>query len=266
MSIQYSRSFCLAQKSPLRRDFVATHSSPWNRRTFLQTSAAGLADLAFASAAHAGARDKQVVWTPLKQMAANKGIRFGFALNYHLLSSNPAYDALVARECSIVTPENAMKWEGLHPAPDEYTFTQADAIVAFARKHSMTVRGHCFCWHRALPAWVTQNTTKENAQAILEQHISTVAGHYKGKLYSWDVVNEAIQFKDNQPNAWRNSFWYQMLGPRYVDIAFHAAQQADPKAVLTYNDYGLEYENNSDTPKRATCSATSNNAAFLWAL
>ncbi len=114
----------------------------------------------------------------------------------------------------------------------------------------MKVRGHAFCWHRALPVWVTQNVNRDNAEAVLQQHIATVAGRYKGRLHSWDVVNEAIQLKDNLPNGWRNSFWYGLLGPAYVDIAFEAAKQADPSAILTYNDFGLEYENRSDNAKR----------------
>jgi endo-1,4-beta-xylanase len=197
-----------------------------------------------------GGDEPSATWAPLGALAAKKNIFFGFALNYNLLSTNADYDALVARECTIVTPENAMKWEAVHPARDQYSFTQADAIVAFAETHSSKVRGHTFCWHRALPAWVMRDVTKDNAEAVLRQHIATVAGRYKGKLHSWDVVNEAIQLKDGLLNGWRNSFWYGLLGPAYIEIAFDAAKQADPSAILTYNDFGLEYENKSDNAKR----------------
>ena len=223
----------------------------FNRRDFLLHTGAGFLGLSLPSKLLALDEDKHSPpWVPLGSLAAQKNISFGFALNYGLLAGNADYDALVERECTIVTPENAMKWEAVHPTPDVYTFTQADAIVAFAEKHSMKARGHTFCWHRALPVWVTRDVTKDNAEAVLRQHIATVAGRYKGRLHSWDVVNEAIQLKDNQPNGWRNSFWYSMLGSVYVDIAFEAAKQADPSAILTYNDYGLEYENRSDNAKR----------------
>ena len=227
-----------------------------NRRDFLLRTGAGFLGLRLSPELLALNRDKHSPsWVPLGSLAADRNISFGFAVNYNLLSSNAAYDALLARECTIVTPENAMKWEAVHPRPDQYTFTQADAIIAFAEKHSMKARGHTFCWHRALPPWVTRDVTKDNAEAVLRQHIAAVAGRYKGRLHSWDVVNEAIQLKDNQPNGWRNSFWYGLLGPAYVDIAFEAAKQADPAAILTYNDFGFEYENRSDNAKRKTVLA-----------
>ena len=216
-----------------------------NRREFLVTS---LAAATMPSAPRPQAETFR--WTPLGYLAQQKNIAFGFALNYNLLTSNSDYAALVARECTIVAPENAMKWEAIHPAADGYSFTQSDAIVDFADKHSMKVRGHTFCWHRALPAWVRETVTKENAESVLRQHIAVVAGRYKGRLQSWDVVNEAIQIKDGQPKGWRNSFWYGLLGSAYVDIAFDEARRADPSAVLTYNDFGLEYDNSSDSAKR----------------
>lgn len=193
-------------------------------------------------------------WVPLGQIAATKNLLFGFALNYRLLS-DPTYQNLAARECTVIVPENAMKWEAVHPELERYSFEQADAIVSFAESHSMKVRGHTFCWHRALPPWFTREVNRQNAEAVLRKHIATVAGHYKGRIHSWDVVNEAIQWKDNQPNGWRNSPWYQLLGPAYVDIAFQATHEADPTAILGYNDFGLEYENAADSQKRKTVLA-----------
>ena len=224
-----------------------------SRRKFLQQVAFATTATCLPSRLHAMFdRAKSPAWTPLGRTAQSKNLLFGFALNYHILPANAAYGSLVAREATIVVPENAMKWEALHPAPDRYAFEQADAIVAFAEQNSIKLRGHNFCWHRALPPWVPRDVTKDNAEAVLLKHIATVAGRYKGKIHSWDVVNEAIQWKDNQPDGWRNSFWYQMLGPAYMDIAFAAAKEADRAAVLTYNDYGLEYENGNDSQKRRT--------------
>jgi endo-1,4-beta-xylanase len=221
-----------------------------SRRNFLRTAGAGALGMSLAARLFASPREKgKQTSLQLGALAAQKEIAFGFALNPRLLA-NPAYADLVAHQCSIVTPENAMKWESIHPAPDKYTFAQADAVVAFAGQHALKVRGHCFCWHRALPLWLTQQLTRQNAEAVLRAHIAMVAGRYKGKLHSWDVVNEAIHLPDNQPNGWRNSFWYRLLGPAYVDIAYQAARHADPAAILTYNEWGLEYENRSDSFKR----------------
>lgn len=192
-------------------------------------------------------------WVPLGKLAAARGIDFGMAVNPHRLADTPSYGELLARECTIVTPENAMKWEALHPARDRYDFQQADAIVDFAAKHNIKVHGHTFVWHRALPPWVAREATdKASAETILREHITAVMQHFKGRVLSWDVVNEAIQPKDGLPGNMRNSFWYEKLGPEYMDIAFDAAHKADPKAVLSYNDYGLEYANRVDTAKRQT--------------
>ena len=128
-----------------------------NRRDFLQRAGAGFLSLSLSSELVAFGEDKPLTnWVPLGALAAKKNILFGFALNHSLLSTNVDYDALVARESTIVTPENAMKWEAVHPERDRYSFTQADTIVAFAEQHLMKVRGHAFCWHRALPAWVAR--------------------------------------------------------------------------------------------------------------
>jgi len=169
----------------------------WSRRHFLLGAGAGLLTACAKPKNFAGPMPP--AWTSLGKLAAQVSIDFGFAINVHLLADNPAYASLAAREATIVTPENAMKWEAVHPAPDQYTFGQADAIASFAHAHSMKLRGHNFCWHRALPQWVLRETVKETVEKILQDHIATVAGRYKGKIYAWDVVNEAIQIRDNKP-------------------------------------------------------------------
>ncbi len=148
-----------------------------------------------------------------------------------------------------------MKWQTVHPEPERYNFAPADAIAAFAKAHDQRMRGHTFCWHRSLPDWVHHTVTPMNAEAVLTAHISTVASHYRGLISAWDVVNEAIQLEDGQPDGLRNSFWYQMLGPRYLDIAFKAAHKADPDALLCYNDYGLEKDTHYGESRRTAVLA-----------
>ena len=195
------------------------------------------------------------VFVPLRQLAAEKGVEFGFAVDPVKLNSDPTYQDVVARQASIVVPENALKWQAVHPEPERYDFGPADVIAAFAQAHHQRMRGHTFCWHRALPAWVTGTVTQVNAEKVLVDHIGVVASRYRGRISSWDVVNEAIQIDDAQPGGLRNAFWYHMLGPRYLDIAFHAAHEADPAAVLCYNDYGLESEGRYGDSKRAAVLA-----------
>ena len=141
--------------------------------------------------------------------------------------------------------------KALRPAPDKFDFTGADAILAFASAHGQKVRGHNLCWHEALPDWFAATVTKENARQILTDHIKTVAGRYAGKLHSWDVVNEAIDTKSDRPDGLRESPWFDLIGPDYIDIAFRTARQADSTALLTYNDYGIETDTPDQTKKRA---------------
>ncbi|VVE82950.1 endo-1,4-beta-xylanase [Pandoraea sputorum] len=187
----------------------------------------------------------------LREIVRANGLDFGFALDPARLASDATYRAVVARQASIVVPENALKWQAVHPEPDHYDFSAADSIAAFAQTHGQRMRGHTFCWHRALPDWVSRMVTPANAQTVLTTHIDTVARHYRGKMQSWDVVNEAIQLQDGLPGGLRDTFWYRMLGVNYLDMAFHAAHAADPHAVLGYNDYGLESDTHAGQSKRA---------------
>ena len=162
---------------------------------------------------------------------------------------DPAYAAIFAEQFSILVPENAMKWDSIHPEQDRYDFRDADQIADFAAKNSLRLRGHNLCWHEAQPPWLAAVANPDNAAALLESHIATVAGRYAGRIHSWDVVNEAVEPGDHRPDGLRDTNWLRLLGKDYIAIAFRAAAQADPKALLTYNDYGLEQD---DTRREAT--------------
>ena len=188
----------------------------------------------------------------LKAHAAAGSILAGCAVNAHLFREDPAFRELLAQQYSIVVPENCLKWDQLRPTPGAYTFADADALVAFAEAHGMKVRGHNFVWHEALPKWFAGTVNKDNAQQYLVDHITTVGGRYKGKIHSWDVVNEAIWIKDGRPDGLRSSSpWFEMLGPGYIDLAFRTARQVDPNALLAYNEYGIEYDTEEEARKRA---------------
>jgi endo-1,4-beta-xylanase len=188
----------------------------------------------------------------LKARASARGLLAGCAVNAAVLRSDEAYRNLLAEQYNLVVPEYCTKWAALRPTADTYSFDEADELMAFAQTHGMKVRGHNLVWHESLPKWFETTVNRDNAQKFMTDHIMTVAGRYKGRIHSWDVVNEAIWIKDGRPDGLRSSSpWMQMLGPEYIDIAFKTARQADPKALLTYNEYGIEYDTEEEGKKRA---------------
>ncbi|WP_104545744.1 endo-1,4-beta-xylanase [Chroococcidiopsis sp. TS-821] len=184
----------------------------------------------------------------LRTSARTKGLLFGAAVNYNHLSTDRAYADLVAQQCAILVPALELKWQVLRPSPSQFNFTRADWMAQFARRNGMLFRGHTLVWHKALPDWFANTVNKRNAEKILIEHISRVAGHYAGRMHSWDVVNEAIEPRGQRGDMLRNTPWLRFLGPDYIELAFRAAAEADPRAILMYNDFGIEH----DTPQAET--------------
>lgn len=173
----------------------------------------------------------------LRALADRRGIGIGAAVAYGPLVGEPEYARTLAREFNMLTPENVMKMGPLRPARDRFDFDQADALVRFAQEHGMRVRGHTLVWHNQQPAWLTQgNFSRDEMLAILKEHIQTVVGRYRGQVYAWDVVNEAV----NDDGTLRDTVWLRTIGPEYIELAFRWAHEADPAALLFYNDYNNE--------------------------
>lgn len=150
------------------------------------------------------------------------------------------YNTVVAREFSSVTAESSMKFGAIHPSLNVYNFVKADAIVAFAAKNNMRVHGHTLIWAKdsVQPKWLMDFQGDEAAwDALLKSHIQTVVKHFKGKVVSWDVVNEP--YADN--GTLKDNIWLRKLGPEYLTKAFFYAHEADPSALLFLNDYGQEF-------------------------
>ena len=171
----------------------------------------------------------------------------GVAVSPFALKTNEA--ALILREFNSLTAENAMKMGPIHPREDQYFWAHADSIAAFARRHKLKLRGHTLCWHNQTPAWLFEDAngkpvSKEELLKRLKDHITTVVNRYKDVIYAWDVVNEVIS--DKKDEYLRNSPWFRICGEDYIEAAFRYAHEADPKALLFYNDY-----NEIDPVKRA---------------
>jgi endo-1,4-beta-xylanase len=162
----------------------------------------------------------------------------GVAVSPRALKSDEA--SLVLRQFNSITPENAMKMGPIHPKENLYYWKDTDSIVAFATRNNLKVRGHALCWHQQAPEWLFvgkngKDVSKEELLKRLKEHIQTIVSRYKGKVYAWDVVNEAIS--DNPAEYLRNSKWLQICGEEYISKAFQYAHEADPAALLFYNDY-----------------------------
>jgi endo-1,4-beta-xylanase len=221
------------------------------RRQSLQQTLAAAASLAMLGPRPlTAAPDSIDASASLRAHAQRRGLRVGCAVAASDLR-DPRFCQLLAAQASIVVAENAMKFGALQAKPGTWEFADGDALVAFAHAHKIAVRGHNFVWHENLPAWFASTVTRENARQVLTTHIRTVAGHYKGKISCWDVVNEAIRIEDGRPDGLRKSPWFELIGPEYLELAYRTAHEADPHAKLTYNEYGIEDESEAETKKRA---------------
>lgn len=174
----------------------------------------------------------------LRDVAGPSGPLIGAAVNPADLS-DPGYVQALGREFNLIVPENAMKFAETEPAPHQFNFCAGDQIVAYAQGNGMKVRGHNLVWQADLPSWLTNgNYSSADTASILQEHINTVMGHYKGQLIEWDVVNEAISY--SAPYGPQPSYWLNQLGSNYIDMAFQWAHTADPNVKLYYNDTGGE--------------------------
>jgi endo-1,4-beta-xylanase len=211
-----------------------------------------------AVAGHAGAAQDGVAPDSLRALAAKVGLRMGSALIPQDIET-PSYAAIAGSQFSVVTPGNAMKWETVEPQQGVFDWSQADQLVSFAHAHHQLIRGHTLVWHNQLPGWLTTgvaNGTISDAQLkeLLHQHILTEMSRYRGQIWQWDVANEF--FTDSNPSGINpTDFWVSHLGTGILDDAFRWAHQADPHALLCYNDYNIGGEDGSNAKS---------NAVYAW--
>ena len=137
-----------------------------------------------------------------------------------------------------------MKPERIHPEEERWQFEPADALVDWAMKNTMSIHGHTLVWHAQTRDWFFRDGDKDRVTQRLKDHIHTLVGRYRTKIHSWDVVNEAINDGGNEETGrtenLRDSRWMQTIGPEFLTLAFQFAHQADPDAILYYNDYNIE--------------------------
>jgi endo-1,4-beta-xylanase len=205
--------------------------------------ALGLAALLAAAPALAAAQDE----APSLKEALSGYFTVGVAVPTNFVEAADRHSSLLARHFGALVPENAMKPESLQPTEGSFRFAPADKIVRFAEAKGMRVRGHTLLWHQQTSPWFffdPANPSKDASSGLLlsrlKVHIQTVLGHYRGRVYAWDVVNEVLSDSGALRDGAGGSRWYAILGPGYIDKAFEYAHEADPAALLVINDYNLE--------------------------
>ncbi|WP_043357826.1 endo-1,4-beta-xylanase, partial [Methylobacterium sp. B1] len=181
----------------------------------------------------------------LQAAAAAKGLLYGCEVPFHRFDSTPAYRQAVARECGILVCGTEMKMEEVLPAPGKTDFARGDAILRFARGNGQRMRGHTLVWHAALPPWVGPllgRASAVQAEDFMRRWIETVAGHYRGQIVAWDVVNEIFgnEADPDRGGGLRDSPWLAAIGPGYVDLAFRILHETDPAAAGTWNEDAVE--------------------------
>lgn len=220
----------------------------------------------------------------LKEAYAGKFL-IGAANDLSIISDAEA--ANIKMHYNIITPENCMKPQPIHPSEDKYNFVTSDALVDWCQKNGLKVWGHTLAWHSQSPQWFFQDKNAAAAEAAnqaetpaaatnaprpganrantgpqasrevilerLKSHIMTVVGRYKGKITGWDVFNESIaDGGDGTTENLRTYSWYEAVGPEVITLAFKWAHEADPDTELYYNDYNIEQGAVKNTGKHAS--------------
>jgi endo-1,4-beta-xylanase len=230
------------------------------RRSLLAVGAVGAAAViggntaalaAPASAARGGKATPADDYAPdsLRALAAGIGLRFGTALIPEDIDT-PSWAAIAAGQFDVYTPGNEMKWQVVEPEQGVFDWTGADNLVNFAKANNALVRGHTLCWHNQLPDWLTTNVangdyTQTQLLDLLQEHIFTEVGRFRGKIWQWDVCNEFLT-DSNPSEVDPNNWWIVNAGPEVIPLAFKWAHEADPHALLFYNDYNIGGEDGSN--------------------
>jgi endo-1,4-beta-xylanase len=185
------------------------------------------------------------------------GVNFGYSLSSTALIEDSEYAKIVEGDATIVTPENDMKWRRIQPERKVYDFSRANVIVEEAQLNGQSVRGHVLVWHRQLPEWLEEGDwTRDELIAVMRDHITKVVGYYRnvypGVVTQWDVVNEAFHSDGTR----RETIWQEIIGDDYIELAFRFARDADPDALLFYNDFydaGIVADHDGASADRSSC-------------
>jgi endo-1,4-beta-xylanase len=189
---------------------------------------------------NAGTGGGQRGWSELpslRDIARERGFRYGATPETDLISAPPQFKDLFVRHCGLLAP--VLPWH-LSRRPGAYEFDIVAGNVAFAQAHDMMLTGSHLLWHEWLPNWFVEIDDHSAAERAVVDHVRALAAGFAGQVYSWNVVNEAIELRDGHPSGLRRCALLSKLGDGYIDLAFRVAHEADPGALLLYNDKALE--------------------------
>jgi endo-1,4-beta-xylanase len=217
-----------------------------DRDIAMLTRRQALAGATALAAAAAGAGDA---------VAARPPIAMGSAAEIGAFRDDPRYREALKTHCDVIVPMNDLKWEALRHDRASFDFSGADELVAFAIANRQALRGHTLLWGEALPPWVKAMSTRAEAERELIRHIEVVVDRYRGRIATWDVVNEVIRFDPREGGPYRDTIWQRLLGPEHIDIAFRTAASVDPKARLVLNDFNFEESDGGTAERRKAALA-----------
>jgi len=186
-----------------------------------------------------------------RALAAKPRARYGAAVSLADLKADPRLGRAIVKHCDVVVPVDELKWGVLRPDEKTFAFEKADAIARFASENRLAMRGHTLAWYADMPEWTKAIDTPSAAERALVGHIETVVARYRGRISSWDVVNEAIPDVATRPSDRRQTLWSTLLGERNISLAFKTAAAVDPSAQLVLNEYDVEFGDEHFPAKRA---------------
>jgi endo-1,4-beta-xylanase len=188
----------------------------------------------------------------LRALAATKGLVYGTTIAAAQIETDANFVSLVLQQAGLVVPENDMKWQDMNRgAPGEDNYGPADTVVDFAVRNGLVLRGHNLLWYFRTPAWFFRLPSRAAQEQAVVTRVLTMVDRYRGKVNSWDVVNEPIEPKDGRPDGLRKAVFLEALGPGYLDLAYRTARESDPAARLVVNDYGVELDAPEQDARRA---------------
>lgn len=185
----------------------------------------------------------------IRGAASARGLYFGAAVQSATLGDGRLRSS-VERDCSVITPEWAMKWDSLAPGPT-YNFAEMDRVASFAARQGLGMRGHTLLWHKSVPRWAEAAMATRRDWSLIEDHFGKVIGRYGGQVREWDVVNEPVE-PDHGGSGLRQNQFYKAFGPDYIERALVTARSKSGRARLLINEYGLEYSSNYEGQRRLT--------------